>query len=81
LNKTCSVTPKRANGTASRQHEELRGLTHDTADLKRRISDQITFIQELAWEAQDTAPLKESLNELHGTLRDWYAHRDLLLRL
>ena len=71
----------RANGTAFNQQEELRRLTHDIADLKRRISDKITFIQELAWEAQDTAPLKEALDEMQETLRDWYAHRDLLLKL
>jgi chromosome condensin MukBEF ATPase and DNA-binding subunit MukB len=71
----------RANGTAFNQQEELRRLTDDIADLKRRISDQITLIQDLAWEAQDTAPLKEALNEMQETLRDWYAHRDLLLKL
>jgi chromosome condensin MukBEF ATPase and DNA-binding subunit MukB len=71
----------RANGTAFNQQEELRRLTHDIADLKRRISDQITLIQELAWEAQDTVSVKEALNEMQETLRDWYAHRDLHLNL
>ena len=71
----------RANGTAFNQQEELRRLTHDIADLRRRISDQITLIQEMAWEAQDTVSLKDALDEMQETLRDWYAHRDLLLKL
>ncbi len=71
----------RVNGAAFNQHEELRRLTHDIADLKRRISDQITLIQELAWEAQDTTSVKASLREMQETLRDWYAHRDLLVKL
>jgi hypothetical protein len=71
----------KANGTAFSQHEELRRLTHDIADLKRRISDQITLIQGLAWEAQDTVFVKDALNETQETLRDWYVHRDLLLKL
>jgi hypothetical protein len=71
----------RANGSAFNQHEELSRLTVDIADLKQRISDQITLIQEQAWEAQDTASAKEALHEMQETLRDWYAHRDLLVKL
>jgi hypothetical protein len=71
----------RTNGAGFNQQEELRRLAHDIADLKQRISDQITLIQELAWEAQDTVPAKEALREMQETLRDWYAHRDLLVKL
>jgi hypothetical protein len=71
----------RPNGTALNQHEELSRLTVDINALKQRISDQITLIQELAWEAQDTASANEALHEMQETLRDWYAHRDLLVKL
>jgi hypothetical protein len=71
----------RANGSALNQQEDLRRLTGDIADLKQRILDQITLIQELAWEAQDTASAKDALHEIQETLRDWYAHFDLLVQL
>ena len=71
----------RANGSALNQQEDLRRLTGDIADLKQRILDQITLIQELAWEAQDTASAKDALPEIQETLSDWYAHRDLLVQL
>jgi hypothetical protein len=71
----------RANGSAFNQQEDLTRLTGDITDLKQRISDQITLIQELAWEAQDTASAKEALHEMQESLRDWYAHRDLLVKL
>jgi hypothetical protein len=70
-----------ANGSLLNQREELSRLTVDIDDLKQRISDQITLIQELAWEAQDTASAKEALHEMQESLRDWYAHRDLLVKL
>ena len=71
----------RANGSALNQQEDLTTLTGDITDLKQRISDQITLIQELAWEAQETGAAKEALHEMQETLRDWYAHRDLLVKL
>ena len=71
----------RENGSLLNQREELSRLTVDIADLKQRISDQITLIQELAWEAQATASAKEALHAMQETLRDWYAHRDLLVKL
>lgn len=71
----------RADGSALNQQEELSRLAVDIADLKQRISDQITLIQEQAWEAQDTASAKEALYEMQATLRDWYAYRDLLVKL
>ncbi len=71
----------RASASAFRQHDDLRRLTGDIADLKQRISDQITLIQELAWEVHDTASVKEALREMQETLRDWCAHRDLLIKL
>jgi hypothetical protein len=71
----------RANGSRLNQHEDLSRLAVDIADLKRRISDQITLIQELTWEAQQTASAKEALHAMQETLRDWYAHRDLLVKL
>jgi hypothetical protein len=71
----------RANGSAFKQQENLTRLTGDITDLKQRIANQITFIQELAWEAQDTASAKEALYAMQETLRDWYAHRDLLVKL
>jgi CHASE3 domain sensor protein len=70
-----------ANGSLLNQREELSRLTVDIDDLKQRISDQITLIQEQAWEAQETASAKEGLHEMQETLRDWYAHRDLLVKL
>jgi hypothetical protein len=69
-----------ANGSLLNQREELSRLTVDIADLKQRISDQITLIQELAWEARETASAKEALHAMQETLRDWYAHRDLLVK-
>lgn len=71
----------RADGSALNQQEELSRLAVDIADLKQRISNQITLIQEQAWEAQDSASAKEALHEMQATLRDWYAYRDLLVKL
>jgi len=71
----------RTNGPAFNQQEELRMLTHDITRRGRRIADQITLIGELAWEAQETASAKIALHEMQETLSDWYAHRDLLLKL
>ncbi len=73
--------PVRTNGSALSPSEGLSRLTHDIADLKLRISDQIALIQELAWEAQDTASTKAALSEMQETLRDWAAHRHLLTKL
>jgi hypothetical protein len=70
-----------ANGSLLNPREELSRLTVDIDDLKQRISDQITLIQELAWEAQESASAKEALHAMQETLRDWYAHRDLLVKL
>ena len=67
--------------SALRPPEELEGLTSDINDLKQQISDQISLIQELTWEAQPTAGAKAALHEMQETLRDWYAHRDLLVKL
>ena len=72
--------PLRANGSAPDPQEELRRLTDDINELKQRISDQITLIQELAWETQATTRAKAALHEMQDTLRDWYAHRDLLVK-
>jgi formate-dependent nitrite reductase cytochrome c552 subunit len=71
----------RANSSAFTQQQELTRLTGDITDLKQRISDQITLIQELTWEAQETASAKKALHEMQEILRDWYAHRDLLIKL
>jgi ferritin len=71
----------RASGTAFHQQGELRRLTRDIGDLEQHISDQITLIRELAWEAQDTASAKEAFQKMQETLRDGYAHRDLLLKV
>ncbi len=62
------------------QTDELGRLTNDINNLKQRISDQVALIQELAWEAQPTASAKAALHELQETLRDWCAHRDLLVK-
>jgi hypothetical protein len=56
-------------------------LIHEIADLKQRISEQITLIQELAWEAQDPASAKKVLQGIKETLMDGYAHHDLLLKV
>lgn len=71
----------RGSDSAFDRHEDLRGLSSDIATLKKRIADQITLIQELAWEAQDTASAKTALQEMQETLRSWRAHRDLLIKL
>jgi hypothetical protein len=73
--------PLRTNGNAFNQREELRRLARDIADLKQRITHQVRLIQELAWEAQDAATPKEVLCEMQDTLKDWCAHRDLILKL
>ena len=62
------------------QPDELGRLTNDINDLKQRISDQISLIQELAWEARPIASAKAALYEMQETLRDWSAHRDLLVK-
>jgi len=71
----------RANDSAFDQHDGLTKLTSDITGLKQRIADQITLIQDLAWEAQDTAPAKAALHEMQEILRSWCAHRDLLVKL
>ncbi|MBQ0820057.1 hypothetical protein KBI52_07495 [Microvirga sp. HBU67558] len=81
LEQGLSGQTREANGPALHQREELARLTDDINDLKQRISDQIALIQDLAWEAQGTASAKAELHEMQETLRDWYAHRDLLVKL
>jgi len=71
----------RVNGSALDLQDELGRLTNDINDLKRRISDQVTLIQDLAWEAQATACAKAELHGMQETLGDWRAHRDLLVKL
>jgi len=68
------------NGSAPHLRDELGRLTKDINDLKRRISDQVTLIQELAWEAQTTTGAKAELLGMQETLADWCAHRDLLVK-
>jgi hypothetical protein len=71
----------KANGSSFNQHEELTRLTGDIADLKHEVTQQIVLIQELTWDAQDTASAKEALRQMQDTLRDWCAHADLMLKL
>ncbi|UVF22212.1 hypothetical protein HPT29_026330 (plasmid) [Microvirga terrae] len=58
--------------------DELSRLNADIEVLKQRIANQISHIQELTWEAQDSRAAKETLNEMRETIRTWYAQRDLL---
>ncbi|WP_262031487.1 hypothetical protein [Microvirga sp. Mcv34] len=71
----------RANGSLLDLQDELGRLTKDINDLKRRISDQVTLIQELTWEAHPAGDAKAALREMQETLGDWFAHRDLLMKL
>ncbi|MBA1156550.1 hypothetical protein [Microvirga mediterraneensis] len=71
----------RTNGSSIELPDELGRLTKDINDLKRRISDQITLIQELTWEAEAADAAKAALQEMRETLGDWYAHRNLLMKL
>jgi hypothetical protein len=71
----------RTNGTTFNQQEEIRRLTADIAELKHDITQRIVLIQELTWDAQDTASAKEALRQMQDTLRDWCAHADLMLKL
>ena len=81
LNENLTGQVLRTSAPAFSQHDDLRRLAGDIADLKRHISDQITLIQELTWEVHGTALAKEALREMQETLRDWCAHRDLLMKL
>jgi CHASE3 domain sensor protein len=81
LEEDLSGQTHRTNASVLNQQEELERLTNDISDLKQRISDQIALIQERTWEAQDTASAKEALHEMQATLLDWYAHRNLLVKL
>ncbi len=65
----------RASDTAFHQQEELRRLTRDIGDLEQRISDQITLIRVLAWEAQDAASAKEAFQKMQETLTVTYCSR------
>ncbi|WP_114946617.1 hypothetical protein [Microvirga calopogonii] len=71
----------RGYGSSPDLQDELGRLTTDINDLKRRIRDQVTLIQELAWEAQATASAKAELHAMQEMLGDWRAHRDLLVKL
>ncbi|MGO4527180.1 hypothetical protein AB4097_20270 [Microvirga sp. 2MCAF35] len=70
-----------ANGSSLDLQDDLGSLTKDINDLKRRISAQVTLVQELAWEAQATESAKAELHRMQETLRDWCAHQDLLVKL
>jgi hypothetical protein len=61
--------------------DELSRLTADIQSLKQRIANQISHVQELTWEAQDSTSAKKTLDEMRETLREWYAERDLLNKL
>ena len=61
--------------------DELSRLNADIDVLKQRIANQISQIQELTWEAQDSRAAKETLNEMRETIRTWYAQRDLLNKI
>jgi hypothetical protein len=61
--------------------DELYRLNADIRCLKQRIANQISHIQELTWEAQDSTSAQKALDEMRETLGDWYAERDLLNKL
>ncbi len=64
-----------------RTRDELSRLNADIESLKQRIANQISHIQELTWEAHESTSAKKTLDEMRGTIRDWYAERDLLNKL
>jgi hypothetical protein len=81
LNENLMGQVLREGASAFSRHDDRRRLTGDIAHLKQRICDQVTLVQELAWEAHDAASAKEALHEMRETLRDWRAHRDLLIEM
>ena len=71
----------RINDAAFKQHEDLRRPRGDIIDLKQRISGQARLVQELACKAQDTASAEKVLHQMQEALRDWCAHRELIIKL
>jgi hypothetical protein len=81
LNEDISVPFPRTEDVQFGTRDELSRLNADIESLKQRIANQISHIQELTWEAQDSTSAKKALDEMRETLRDWYAERDLLNKL
>ena len=81
LEESISGPLSRRNDSVFHRQVELARLNDDIASLKQRITHQVTLVHELTWEAQDASLAKMTLNEMQETIRDWHAHRDLLVKL
>jgi hypothetical protein len=61
------------------EHEHLARVEGHIAEGEKRVAEQIALVERMLKEGQDTGLAEQFLQSLEETLRQWRAHRHLML--